>query len=264
MKNRVRVLVLGLCLCASTAFGSPIMYVHDSRGELATVDVASGNVTLIGNMGHVMTDIAFDPSGNLYGVTFTQFYAIDATTAASTLIGNLGLSGANALVFASDGTLYTAGFNTTGLFTVNPGTGAASLVGSMGFASGGDLAFNGGDFYLASSSNQLVRVNPTTGAGTLVGSFGIGNVFGLATGDNGVLYGVAGETVYTIDTTTGAATTPVSYSGQGLGAAYGQSFHSEAGADPVATPEPGTLMLLGTGVAAAWRARRRRGESQAR
>ena len=251
MKHTIGALVLGLCLSGSPALASPVMYVHDSGGELGTVDVSTGAVTLIGNMGVIMTDIAFDTSGQLYGVSFSNLYSINAGTAAASLIGAHGIAGGNALVFGSDGTLYGAGNASTSLFTINPGTGASAAVGNMGFFSGGDLAFNGGSFYLASSSNQLVRVNPTTGAGSLVGSFGVANMFGLATGDDGVLYGVASTTIYTISTSTGAATNPVPFGGQGLGQAFGESFFHEA----AAVPEPGTLTLLGLGVAAAWRAR---------
>jgi len=257
---------LALATCAlldvSSASASPIMWVHDSDGTLGTVDVATGVATPIGQMAQVMTDIAFDPSGNLFGLTFGQLFSINSTTAAITLIGNHGIAGGNALVFGADGTLYGAGNSSTNLFTINPGTGASAVVGNMGFASGGDLAFNGGNFYLASGSSQLVRVNPVTGAGVLVGNFGVNNVFGLATGDDGLLYAVAGTNVYTVNTATGAATNPVNYAGTSLGDAFGQSFFTESGA--AAVPEPGTWALFGSGlVIAAWRHRqgRRRARS---
>src|SRR5262245_39407490 len=95
------------------------MYVDDANGVLGTVDVATGAVTVIGPMGQTMTDTAFDPAGNLYGITFNQLFSINKTTGAASLIGNLGISDANALVFASNGTLYTAGFGSTNLYSVN-------------------------------------------------------------------------------------------------------------------------------------------------
>jgi hypothetical protein len=255
MKRFFVALALLVTAAVSTATAGPIMFVHDSSGNLGRVDVATGTTSLIGNMGAVMTDIAFDPTGNLYGITFTGLYSINALTGASAFIGGLGLNGANALVFSSTGTLYAAANNNGNLYTVNTGTGAASFAQSTGFASGGDLAFNGGNLYLASTTNSLVRIT-LGGPSTLVGAFGVGSVFGLATGDNGTMYGVAGTTVYTIDTTTGAATNGVSFAGQGLGLAFGQSFYTEAGApDPV--PEPGTMLLVGGGLAAMLRKRRR-------
>jgi hypothetical protein len=127
----------------------------------------------------------------------------------------------------------------------------------MGFASGGDLAFFGGDLYLADSLSRLVKIDLANLANTaVVGSFGVPSVFGLATGNDNTLYAVAGTTIYTVDVTTGAATNPVNFGGQGLGQAFGQSFFTEAGATPV--PEPFALGLFGVGLAALGLAARRR------
>jgi hypothetical protein len=241
----------------SAAVAAPIMHVHDSGGVLARVDVATGNVNVIGNMGVVMTDIAFDPSGDLFGLSFTGFYSINAATGAATLIGNHSIPGGNALVFSDTGTLYAAGANSTSLFTINPATGASTNLGSTGFASGGDLAFNGGDFFLASSASSLVRVDLGNLANSAaVGPFGVPSVFGLATGNDGVLYGVAGTQIFSVNTATGAATNPQSYAGQGLGTAFGQSFRTEAGAPDI--PEPATYALVAAGSGLLLLTRRRR------
>src|SRR5262245_12438887 len=245
MKSVCLGLVFTISIAVAPATAGPIMYVDDANGVLGTVDVATGTVSVIGSTGQILTDIAFDPTGHLYGITFSQLFSINAATGAATLIGNLNLSGANALVFGSNGTLYAAAFNSNDLYTVNTATGAATSLGNMGFASAGDLAFNGGNFYLASTANSLVRINLANLAlTTQVGAFGVANVFGLATGSNGTLYAVAGTNVYSVNTTTGAATNPVSFAAQGLASANGESFFEEA---RVATPEPASVILLGTG-----------------
>ncbi len=159
MKNIFPICALLTLSFVGTAAATPIMYVHDSSGTLGKVDVESGNVEVVGSMGTVLTDIAFNSSGELYGVSFTGLYSIDPETATTTFIGKHSISGANALVFSEDGTLYSAGSSTSSLFTIDTMTGSSSLIGDMGFYSGGDLAFNGDNFYLASSSNTLVDID---------------------------------------------------------------------------------------------------------
>jgi hypothetical protein len=258
----VTVGVLGMA--GTLASAAPILWISDSAGRLGSVDVATGAVLTSVNMGIPMTDIAYDPLGNLYGVTFGSLYRINPTTGATTFVGIHGIPGGNALVFSAGGTLYGAGSNST-LYTVNPTTGVATgLGGTTGGASSGDLAFNGGQLYLAAdaSPDQLRRItlgSPITN--TLVGPMGIDNVYGFATADNGVLYGVAGTSIYSINTATGATAFVSNYGGPTLSTAFGTSFYTEAGApdpNPNPVPEPGTMLLLGGGISALALRRRRK------
>lgn len=233
-------------LIASNVHAGPIMHLHDDQGRLGTVDVETGDVNVIGSMGRTMTDIAFDTSGNLWGITFTGFYSIDAGTAEATYVGRHNISDGNALVFDTDGTLYAAGNTTSNLYSISTASGSSTSLGSMGFFSGGDLAFNSGGFYLASNTAELVSIdlNDVSGSSS-VGSFGVNDMFGLATGDDGELYGVADSTSYSIDLLSGQASDGVSFAGQGMNQAYGQSFYTEA---RVEVPEPGTLALFSLGL----------------
>jgi hypothetical protein len=161
MSKRLRVLynwtVAVPVLCAAaTASADPILWVNDSNGVLGTVDVSTGNVHVIGNTGAALTDIAFAPNGDLYGISFENLYSINpvtAVTAAATVVGATDIPDGIALVFGSDGTLYGAGNRSTYLYSINPATGAATSLGNIGFRSAGDLAFIGSDLYLSSHSN---------------------------------------------------------------------------------------------------------------
>jgi hypothetical protein len=278
MKRR-HALLLAMVLGASLAHGAPIIVVADAGGPLHTVDVATGTVAALGNPGVIMADIAFDPSGNLYGISEDKLYRIDtssATTIASpTLVGNMGIY-SQSLVFGADGTLYTA---TSELYTLSTTTGQATLVGSGGYAYGtpygltGDLAFIGGQLYLTAASTDfdtqtsyedLVALDTGNGHGTLIGHLGSNpgtgflTVWGLATPDNVTLYGVAGRQVISIDPATATGTLLVNDYGQPpfqfLNGANGAAIGTEAA--PIPLPAAAWLIAPAFGLLAPWIRRR--------
>ena len=215
---------------------STLFYVIDDFNQLAAVDIAKKSVVIIGNTRQWLNDIAFDPSGNLYGVSGDQLFKIDPATAVTTpLAAPLGVNDTTSLVFKDDGTLYTAN---TSLCVVNPITGIAAVIGSGGdqYKSSGDLAFLGDQLYLTSTLNgtedSLTKLN-LSGAGTTVGPIGFVNVYGLATNDDVTLYGFSGNKVIVINTTTGAGSLFWDFGGMtGLGPINGATFSALAPVPP--------------------------------
>ncbi len=222
------------------------IWIGDNLGSLGTVDTATGQVNIIGQMGVTMLDIAFDSSENLWGLggfSGTQLYQINKTNATTTLVGSLGVN-TNSLVFGLDGTLYTAN---TSLYSINTTTGLASLIGSGGgsYISGGDLAFLNGQFFLsagAGTSNNLILLDPKTGAGSLVGSMAFPDVHGLST-DGIDLFGASRSVILTIDPLTGVGTQILDYSGQGLVSAFGSAILTESVSS---VPVPAAVWLFGS------------------
>lgn len=261
-------ILAGACcalMSAAPAAAGSILWISDSGGNLVTVDVATGSATVIGNSRVALTDIAFSPAGELYGLAFADLYRVDTTTAAVTFVGDVGFSG-NALVFGADGTLYGASSVTANLYTIDPTTGASTFIGNTGGASSGDLAFVGDALYLAantSPADTLRRIDlgpPVTNA--LVGPLGFDNVYGMARADDGVLYGVSADDIFAIDLATGAGTLSTSYSYAGQGDAYGTTFLLETKPPVIpggpSVPEPATWAMLIGGFAMAGTVLRRR------
>lgn len=242
-------LALGLFASSAAALAAnPILWVSDSSARLETIDVVTGTTTLVGNMGAVMFDIAFSPSGQLYGIDGTSLYSINSSTGATTLIGGSGGGTVNSLTFGSDGTLYGA---STALYQFNVTTGSRAAVGasfSNAAMSSGDLAFIGGNLYLSTSSSsfdRLQRINTSTGANTDIGSTGYDTVYGLASPNGSDLYGFSGTSVLSINVTTGIGSAIATANGAALGTVYGSAFRSEAVA---AVPEPETYALMVAGL----------------
>jgi hypothetical protein len=148
----------------------------------------------------------------------------------------------NALVFSTDGTLYSAGGNGR-LYTVDTTSGVASLVGAIGFASSGDLAFDQfGQLYMSSEDDTLVKIDESTGQGMEIGPFGFNDVLGMARDENDVMYGYSFTDILTIDLVTGQGTLFFDYGGSWLTKAFGGSFRQEAF---IPEPSAGSLGAIG-------------------
>jgi hypothetical protein len=189
-------------LATSTPLPPPL-YVTDANGVLWTVTTSGKKVRQVGSEGVVLTDIAFDPKdGDLYGVSFTDFYRVNKRTGSTTHIGSTGLDGANALIFDRDGHAFTASYDTTGLYSLNVKTGAATLIGSNGYwNSAGALTFYNGRLVLSGTvpdSYALVWLDARNGKIQKTVTLAIGSLYGLASVAKNVLYGFAGTDFYRI------------------------------------------------------------------
>ena len=114
-----------------------------SDTDLYAISMTTGASSLVGPFGiggEIMIGIAFDGSGNLYGVDIVSdsLYAINPVSGSAGLVGSLGIS----LNFAQDmafdwdtGILYLSAFTNVpfegALYTCNTGTGATTKIGSF-------------------------------------------------------------------------------------------------------------------------------------
>jgi len=113
--------------------------------SLYTVDVKTGDVSLIGSTGapEYFMDLAFDRNGNLFGETSTLtpayppavLYRIDTATGEATKIVNLvGSSTVMGLAFGQNGKLYATDFTQNpGFYLIDPKTGFERAIGALPF-----------------------------------------------------------------------------------------------------------------------------------
>jgi hypothetical protein len=148
-------------------------------------------------------------------------------------------------------------------YRLNPSSGAATLVGAQNQEVTG-LAFRNGVLYGLGGDylDNLVVMNLTTGAATPVGTLGAVTLIdgGIDFDGVGVLWGIGDpedETdtvpsqVFTVNTATGAATvvaTVTDSGGRPLAGFESLAIWPSEEEEPF-VPEPGTLLLLGSGLA---------------
>ena len=155
--------------------------------EFITIDDATGNVTVVGN---VFAEYPTFPSGLSYDFTTSTMYSVaggdlftvDLTTGTPTLVGSMGTIGGVPiwLVIDNDGNAYTADITDDSFYTVDLTTGAAALVGSLGldigFAQDATIDPEDNTLYMAAytggGTGGVQIVDVTTGVATLYGDTG--------------------------------------------------------------------------------------------
>lgn len=289
---------LALTLVVSTAArATPVAYVVTDSQQFGTVDLAAGTFTSIGpGLAVGGGGLVSGPNGTLLTLTFSgALESINRATGVESLVGATGLgdcsqpaspcgpNSANSL--GELGTnLYATDFQNN-LYSVNSATGVATLIGATGmpalsfvphslvpgdpdgsfyfydeglFSSGGKLYanFDTGIFDpttftpMSILSPNLYQINPLTGAATLVGPTALG--LSTAFDANGSVYAfdVATGEIVNLNVTNGD-TTHFSDFDPTVGIINGA-------VSPAATPEPASLALVGTGLAAIAGSMRRR------
>ena len=250
------------CVVATFAQADLLYTVQEGTDSLATINTTSGAVNVIGSLGtsYNFGDLAFNTNNNtMYmvngrGSVPSNLYTVNLTTGQATLIGSTGQVEMFGLAFdPTTGKLFgSQSTGATGFFDMNLGTGSATLIGNPGVNLDG-MTYVGSTGDIAgmwAGPGSLHRINRNTGAQTLL-SAGGGFV------DNGGLAWLASDNnIYSVDWSGG-------FYKYNVGSAYARttiitgigSYDGLASAAPV--PEPMTIAMLGAGLVALAKRRRK-------
>ncbi len=260
MKTTQTTLGLLFSLSIASSANAGILYaINNDNDHLVTIDTNTLALTDVGALG---TNVSFggatyDPiSEILYmigGRGNNSLYTVDTGTGAASLVGSHGINDLFGLAFdTSTSTLYGTQFSGgQSLYSLNSSTAAASLIATMARGIGG-LTYNSMIDELVGMNDgpgDLYSIDRGTGALTMLVNGDFVNDSGLAYDPDlnlywdidysGYLYSYDPDNSY-------SRTTRLT----GLGSFDGLAYRSSAPVPPVATvPEPGTLALLGIGLA---------------
>ena len=260
-----------LILAAMPAGAGPIGYAIDFGGRFGTIDLGTGAFVPVGaGTGNTPDGIGGAPGGPFFTVDATSGHLLrigadgSVTDVGDTGTGaNVGPNGVSIVGGLTTGSMFVLDFSNR-LFSVNTGTGALSLLGSLALPTqeldySGNMvtSFNGDATHLyftleiAGGPNQtaaaLYRIDPGTLAVASVALQGLTSRIIGSGFVNGAYYAFteAGEIVR-IDPNNGHATVVANYD-SGVPDGGGPPFTGLFGV--VATPEPGSFVMLGAGLA---------------
>lgn len=208
------------------------IFIHDANRLFGYYDTRIGVVDRIGRLDRVLTDVAFAPSGELFGITFSALYKVDPTSGRTTLVGRLPSSGANGLVARDDGTLVATTLSGRWIELDANGGVLATRILPLGATSAGDVnAYKSGGgsaskwVMAARGDSFLVTGDPADGArDPVLVRHGIPSLFGLAGAGDNILFGAAGARILKVDPTTGTSELVADLSSLGFRSISGASW----------------------------------------
>ncbi|QQE10999.1 PEP-CTERM sorting domain-containing protein [Planctomycetota bacterium] len=236
-----------LCSLGMAQVDAGMLWVSDGNGKLATIDTQTWQVDVKGTMPKVMTDIAMDDDGKLWGTDRENMYRIWQNTAKITDITSGTKDFGNALGVV-DGEMIS--LRPDYMMGINTSTGNISRTLRTDRLTSGDLEQFNGKTYMVSYytknndyTNVLAELDVNTGRVTDIGSFGRKNVYGLAEAD-GKLYAASENVIYEVNTNNGHLTKLRKISQ--MEQIWGMTSVPET---PV-IPEPASAALIGLGIVA--------------
>jgi hypothetical protein len=162
-----------------------------SSRPLGTLNVTTGEITLVGDLGDDVAGIAFDVSGQMYAVTgdgadtSETLYTVNKSTAAMTEVVALGdgSDGESIAYNPANGLLYTRSGRDTNpsFYSIDPSNPVPNQIGIAGTALDETFGFvydaANSRFLEVNLDNELVAIDPADGTQTLLSDYTNGGFF---------------------------------------------------------------------------------------
>jgi len=251
MFRRILIACVMTLVLAGSAEASSFYGTDGFTGAFVRIDDVTGAATLIANTAlGAGVGVATRPDGTVFVRNFSDLFTINVTNGALTHVGASGGFITSLAFDAGFTTLYSVDQSSGAFYTVNPNTGAATFVGNTGINTPLELATNPftGVLYAASINGGIFTINTATGVATQVWASVTNNgLTALSFNAAGALFGVTltGDQLISINLGTGTS----------VAVGAGMAFGDIRGLDFVrggvaAVPEPATMVLIGSGLAA--------------